>query len=183
MASTGPGTETTRASLLMQEAFAAIDTKDLDRLAAVWDDRTTDDFIALGTIVTGETALRAFFGELFAAFPDLQMTVEAVHDVDERTAIGQWRMVGDFTGGPFGGIEPTGRRVDVRGIDVMRFEDGKLRHNDVYYDGLSFARQIGLLPATDSKADHAMVAGFNALTRAKVALRERRHRRQEQGAS
>jgi ketosteroid isomerase-like protein len=178
MASTEPGTDTTRASKLMREAFTAIDTKDLDRLAAVWDDRTTDDFVALGTVVTGEVALRGFFAELFAAFPDLQMTVEAIHDVDEHTAVGQWRMVGDFTGGPFGGIEPTGRRVDVRGIDVMRFEGGKLRHNDVYYDGLSFARQIGLLPAADSRADHAMLAGFNALSRAKVAVRERRHRRE-----
>lgn len=177
MASTGTGTSTTRASTLMLEAFAAIETKDLDRLAAIWDHRSTDDFIALGTVVTGEVALRGFFAELFGAFPDLQMTVEAVHDVDEDTAVGQWRMVGDFTGGPFGGIEPTGRRVDVRGIDVMRFEDGKLRHNDVYYDGLSFARQIGLLPAADSRADHAMLAGFNALTRAKGKVRERLHRR------
>jgi steroid delta-isomerase-like uncharacterized protein len=177
MTSTESGTGTTRASQLMREAFEAIDARDLDRLASLWDDRSTDDFIALGTIVTGETALRGFFGELFAAVPDLQMTVEAIHDVDERTAVGQWRMEGHFTGGPFQGIEPTGRHVDLRGIDVMRFEDGKLRHNDVYYDGLSFARQIGLLPAADSRADRAMLVGFNALSRAKDAVRERRQRR------
>ena len=147
------------------------------RLAAVWDDRSTDDFIALGTIVTGREALRGFFGELFDAFPDLRMTVEDVHDVDEHTAVGQWRMAGTFTGGPFGGVEPTGRHVELRGIDVMRFEDGKLRHNDVYYDGLSFARQIGLLPAADSRGEKAMLAGFNALTRAKAKLRDRRQHR------
>lgn len=177
MASTESGTATTRASQLMREAFAALDAKDLDRLATIWDERSTDDFIALGTVVTGEVALRGFFGELFTAFPDLQMTVEDIHDVDERTAVGQWRMVGHFTGGPFGGIEPTGRRVELRGIDVMRFEGNKLRHNDVYYDGLSFARQIGLLPRADSGADRAMVAGFNALNRAKEKVRERRQRR------
>ena len=174
MTTTGPGTETTRASQLMRETFAAIAVKDLDRLAAVWDDRSTDDFIALGTIVTGKEALRGFFGELFTAFPDLQMTVEEVHDVDERTAVGQWRMEGTFTGGPFGGVEPTGRHVVLRGIDVMRFVDGTLRHNEVYYDGLSFARQIGLLPAAESRADRAMLAGLNALTRLKAKLRARR---------
>lgn len=177
MTSTDPGTGTTRASKLMREAFAAIDTKDLDRLADLWDDRSTDDFIALGTVVTGATALRGFFGELFDAFPDLRMTVEHIHDVDERTAVGQWRLEGDFTGAPFQGIEPTGRHVDVRGIDVMRFEGDKLRHNDVYYDGLSFARQIGLLPAADSRADRAMVAGFNLISRARDAVRERGQRR------
>lgn len=166
-----------RASQLMREAFAAIDDRDVDRLATVWDDESTDDFIALGAVVTGQTALRDFFAELFAAVPDLEMTVEAIHDVDERTAVGQWRMQGHFTGGSFQGIEPTGRHLDIRGIDVMRFENAKLRHNDVYYDGLSFARQIGLLPDADSRADRAMVAGFNALTRARDALRERRERR------
>lgn len=174
MATTEPGTGTTRASQLMRAAFDAIDAKDLDRLAAIWDERSTDDFIALGTIVSGRTALRAFFDELFTAFPDLRMTVEDIHDVDERTAVGQWRMEGHFTGGPYAGIEPTGRRVEARGIDVMRFEDGKLRHNDVYYDGLSFARQIGLLPAADSRADKAMLAGFNMLSRLKAKVRERR---------
>lgn len=176
MTSTESGTGTTRAAQLMREAFDAITAKDLDRLAALWDERSTDDFVALGTIVTGETALRGFFGELFDAMPDLHMTLESVHDVDEHIAVGQWRLEGDFTGGPFQGIEPTGRHVELRGIDVMRFEDGKLRHNDVYYDGLSFTRQIGLLPAAESRADRAMLTGFNALTRARRAVRERRHR-------
>lgn len=177
MASTEPGTGTVRASKLMREAFDAIAAKDLDRLATIWDDRSSDDFIALGTLVTGQVALRAFFRELFEAFPNLQMTVEEIHDVDERTAVGQWRLEGDFTGGPFQGIEPTGRHVVLRGVDVMRFEGAMLRHNDVYYDGLSFARQIGLLPAADSRADHAMLGALNALSRVRAAVRERRQRR------
>lgn len=41
------------------------------------------------------------------------------------------------------GIEVTGRAA-LRGIDVMRFEGGVLRHKDVYYDGLTFARQVRL---------------------------------------
>lgn len=165
-----------RASELMREAFQAIDARDLDRLAAVWDDQTTDVFLALGIEITGVAGLRAFFAELFAAVPDLRFTTEAIHDVDGTTAVGQWRIQGTFTGGPFQGIEPTGKPVDLRGVDVMRFEDGILRHNDVYYDGLTFARQVGLLPAADSAADRAMLAGFNALTKAKDAVREARRR-------
>lgn len=162
---------TRAASELMRASFDAIAAQDLERLAAVWDDRSTDVFLALGIEVTGVTELRAFFAELFTAVPDLQFTVEAIHDVDETTAVGQWRIQGTFSGGPFQGIEPTGRPVDLRGIDVMRFEGGVLRHNDVYYDGLTFARQVGLLPAADSAADRAMLAGFNALTKARDAVR------------
>lgn len=166
-------TATHRAADLMKEAFDAVAAKDLDRLADLWDHRSTDNVVALGLEVVGELELRAFFDELFTAFPDLRFTTEKIHDVDEHTAVGQWHLAGTFSGGPFQGIEPTDRHVEIRGIDVMQFEDGTLRHNDVYYDGLSFARQIGMLPAADSAGDRAMTAGFNALTRAKRVGRER----------
>ena len=42
--------------------------------------------------------------------------------------------------------------------------DGKLRQNTIYYDGLSFARQIGLLPTEGTIADKAIMSGFNAKT-------------------
>jgi hypothetical protein len=32
----------------------------------------------------------------------------------------QWHAAGAFTGGPVQGIAPTGRRVDIRGVDVMK---------------------------------------------------------------
>ena len=167
-------TETTStAAALMDRAFDAIAARDLDRLAEIWDERSTDVFVALDLTVTGEADLRLFFGELFAAVPDLEFTTEDVHAVSDDVAVGQWRMSGTFSGGPFQGIEPTGRRVVLRGIDVMRFENGVLRHNDVYYDGLAFARQVGLLPAADSAADRAMLSAFNAVTKARDAVRQR----------
>ena len=166
-------TTTRRPVDLMRRAFEAIAAKDLDELATVWDERSVDRFVALQKDVVGESDLREFFRELFAAVEDLRFDIEALHDVDDTTAVGQWRLTGRFSGGPFQGIDPTGRQVDLRGIDVMRFEDGILRHNDVYYDGLAFARQIGLLPAADSPVDRAMMSGFNALTRAKGLLARR----------
>ena len=167
------GTESTTAAKLMGQAFDAIAGRDLDRLAEVWDDRSTDVFVALGLTVTGEADLREFFAELFAAVPDLEFVTEDVHAVSDEVAVGQWRMSGTFTGGPFQGIEPTGKHVELRGIDVMRFEGETLRHNDVYYDGLSFARQIGMLPSAGSTGDRAITAAFNAATRAREAVRTR----------
>jgi hypothetical protein len=37
--------------------------------------------------------------------------------------------------------------------------------NVVYYDGATFARQIGMLPALNSAADRATLAAFNAAAR------------------
>jgi hypothetical protein len=82
-------------------------------------------------------------------------------------------MSGTFCGGAFQGIEPTGKHVKLRGIDVMRFGGHKLRHNDIYYDGLSFARQIGMLPAAHSAGDRAMTTAFNLAVKARKAVRDR----------
>lgn len=155
---------------LMNTSLSAIAAKDLDALSTTHHDEVVEDFIVLGAI-EGKSNVRVFFAELFGAAPDLEFTIERVMGVDETTAVGQWRMRGTFTGGPFQGIEPTGRVIDIRGVDVMEFEEGLLRNNTIYYDGLSFARQIGLLPPAGSKRDKAITASFNALTKVKSKVK------------
>ena len=46
--------------------------------------------------------------------------------------------------------------------------------NTAYYDGMEFAREIGLLPAQDSGAERAMKGAVNAVTKARRALAEGR---------
>jgi hypothetical protein len=82
---------------------------------------------------------------------------------------------GTLDGAPWQDIEPTGRKVTVRGVDVISLDrDGKVDQNTVYYDGAGFARQIGMLPRKRSIAVRAVLAAFNATTKAKRRLRNRR---------
>jgi steroid delta-isomerase-like uncharacterized protein len=152
--------------------FDSIPKRDLDIFSEYLHPDAVDEFIVLGE-VRGRDRVRAFFAELYAAFPSFEMEVERVV-ADERTAVVQWRAAGKFTGGPFQGIEPTGRHVDIRGVDVMEVEDGRLRHNTIYYDGASFARQIGMLPRRDSAADRGLMAAFNATTKLRSRIAARR---------
>lgn len=158
------------ASSLMRSAFEAVAAKDLDALQGAWHEDVEEDFVALEPI-RGKEAATAFFAEFFAAMPDMEFTVERVMSVDENTAIGEWSLRGTFNGGPFQGIEATGREIALRGVDVMEFEDELLRRNTIYYDGLRFARQVGLLPSEGSAADRAMLAAFNTLSKRKSRLR------------
>ena len=41
--------------------------------------------------------------------------------------------------------EPSGRRVEWDGMDVIPFENGKVKRKDVYSDSVSILRQVGLL--------------------------------------
>jgi steroid delta-isomerase-like uncharacterized protein len=153
----------------------AVSKRDLDGIVAAGAPGYVDDFVAIGEI-RGHDAVRAFFGELFTAFPDFTMTVDRIV-ADDAAAVVQWHAAGTFTGGPFQGIEPTGRRVEVRGVDVMEIADGLVQHNTIYYDGATFARQIGLLPGLGSRADQALLAAFNAKTTLSQRVRDWRQRR------
>ncbi len=143
-------------------AFDAVISKDPSGIVAVGAPGYVDDFVAIGEI-RGQEAIRAFFSELFAAFPDFEMAVDQIVADDTAAAV-QWHAAGTFTGGPFQGILPTGHRVTIRGVDVMRITDGLIQHNTIYYDGAAFACQIGMLPAQRSHADRVLVSAFNAKT-------------------
>jgi steroid delta-isomerase-like uncharacterized protein len=154
----------------MGDSFAAINARDLKTLRAYWHDDIVEDFVVLGP-TKGKHDVEAFFAELFAAVPDLEFTTERIMSIDATTAVGEWALRGTLSGGPFQGVEPNGSEVSLRGIDVMKFENGLLVHNTIYYDGLAFVRQIGMLPAAGSRTDRAMMASFNAMTKVKDRLR------------
>src|SRR5438045_6000715 len=45
------------------------------------------------------------------------------------------------------GIPPTGRRVEVPLVVIVRFRDGRLAHEHIYWDQASVLVQLGLLDA------------------------------------
>jgi steroid delta-isomerase-like uncharacterized protein len=150
--------------------FKAVSDRDPAAMAAHWDAEGIDELVPLSLVLRGPDAVRDFFTGLFGAIPDMEFRVQRV-TADAEGATVQWRAGGTFSGTPFQGIEPTGRTVDIRGCDCLEVDkEGKLTRNTAYYDGAGFARGIGMLPSQDSGADRAMVAGFNAFTKARRAV-------------
>lgn len=150
--------------------FAAVAARDLDAMGSFWHDEIVADLVPIG-VFRGAEALRGFFEELFTAVPDFDFAVRRTL-VDGDVASVEWRLGGSFSGGPFQGIEPTGRRIELRGVDCVETAAGKIIHNTAYYDGAAFARSIGMLPPRDSGTEQAMTAGFNALTKLRRTLKE-----------
>jgi steroid delta-isomerase-like uncharacterized protein len=152
--------------------FEAIAARDLDGMLEHWHEDGVIDLVPIG-ILRGHDEIRAFFAELFAALPDTEMTVKRVAANEHEVAI-EWRMSGTFTGGPFQGVEPNGRAIELRGVDVIEIADGKNVNNTAYYDGMAFARAVGLLPPADSGAERAIKGAVNAATRVKRAVADGR---------
>jgi steroid delta-isomerase-like uncharacterized protein len=152
--------------------FDAIAARDPKAIGEHWHDDGVDDIVPLG-IMRGRRQIEELFREMFAAAPDLETTVSRLVAGEKQAAV-EWRMRGTFDGAPFQGIEPTGKQLEMRGLDMLEVEDGKIRSITGYYDGAEYARQIGMLPPHDSGAERAMTSAFNAVTKLRRAVNERR---------
>jgi predicted ester cyclase len=74
-------------------------------------------------VVVGPAGPKRNVHNRLAGFPDVASVVEQVVIADESTVVLRVRWTGTHTG-PYLGVAPTGKRVDVRGITIWRFEGG-----------------------------------------------------------
>jgi steroid delta-isomerase-like uncharacterized protein len=151
--------------------FDAMARRDARAMAEHWRADGVMDIVPVG-IQRGRDEIQAFFGAIFAALPDAETTLTRVVAGDSSAAA-EWRLTGQFTGAPFQGIEPTGKPVEVRGLDLIELESGEIVSLTAYYDGASFARQVGMLPPEGSGGERAMMGAFNAVTKVRQAIAAR----------
>ncbi|GAC1436710.1 MAG: hypothetical protein NVSMB51_08720 [Solirubrobacteraceae bacterium] len=145
--------------------FEAIDRRDLEAAVAMWQDGGREN--VRGQIDTrAPDGVRAFLGGLFASVPDSRFEIVATTTEAPRCAV-QWRLTGTFAGPePFNGIEPTGARIALEGVDVLSVAAGGLiAENNAFSDSMSFARQVGMMPPQGSNAEQRVTSAFNAKTR------------------
>ena len=100
-------------------------------------------------IFEGRSAIHERLARELEAFPDVTHTV--VSFVEQGDAFAdEWTFVGMHTGAfllPDGTqLPPTGKRVEIRGMEIVRVRDGKIVLNTLYYDNLAVAAQLGLIP-------------------------------------
>jgi steroid delta-isomerase-like uncharacterized protein len=147
---------------VVEAYFEALARRDADAMAALWAP-DGQEHIAGQLDAIGPHGVREYFTELFAAFPDFDLTVRSTVADGDRTAV-HWTAVGTMAG-PLWGLSPTGARVSFEGIDVLQVRDGRIARNDAVVDGMSAARAIGLLPPAGSGAEQRLFSAFNAKTR------------------
>jgi steroid delta-isomerase-like uncharacterized protein len=150
---------------IAREIFETVlNQRDADALRPYWADDLIEE-LPTGTY-RGPDEMARYFAEVFAALPDFHVEPERIA-ADGETVFVKWRIGGTFNGAPWQGIEPTGDRIELHGIDCFTFHDGRIVHNAVAFDQMSFGRQIGMLPAQNSLGERTMRAAFNARTKLK----------------
>jgi predicted ester cyclase len=85
--------------------------------------------------------------ELYAAFPDFAADLDDLLTVASRgEVVLRWSGAGTHRG-RFLGVEPTGRRIAFRGIEILRFDGAWIVERWGEWDALELLAQLGAWPA------------------------------------
>jgi steroid delta-isomerase-like uncharacterized protein len=100
-------------------------------------------------IFKGKDAIRERLARDLVAIPDVHHTVRSFVEQGDSFA-DEWTFAGTHTG-PFAlpdGTEfpATGKRVEVKGMELCVVRDGKLIVDNLYYDNMAVLAQLGLIP-------------------------------------
>ncbi|MBK8498465.1 MAG: ester cyclase [Flavobacteriales bacterium] len=99
---------------------------------------------------TGIQALRDILAMYRTSMPDVHQEWLHASTHGDRTYI-HYRMTGTNTGA-YGDMPPTGMAVDVMGVDILRFQDGKAAEHWGYMEDMKMMTQLGLMPPPDAEA-------------------------------
>ena len=130
----------------------------IDRYNAAWNDHDVESIVSMhtddsvfenhttGDVNIGRDAIRGAVTGIFAVFPDLTFDARSQYIRDDLV-VQEWTARGTHQG-PMNRsgmtIEPTGRTVEYRGMDIIPIRDGLVARKDVYSDGVTLLRQLGL---------------------------------------
>lgn len=92
--------------------------------------------------VHSRAAYEAYLQEVRTGFPDFQLTEEEVVSSGD-VVMAEFTITGTHEG-EFQGLPPTGREVEIRGVETFRVADGNVVECHVYYDTRELADQLGL---------------------------------------
>ena len=130
----------------------------IERYNRAWNDHDLDAIMSMhapdmvfenhtaGESAQGEEA-RDHIGSIFETWPDIAFETMRLY-VRDGVVAQEWTASATHTNTMRRGdlvAEPSGKRVEWRGVDVIPFENGLVKRKDVYSDSVSILRQVGLL--------------------------------------
>jgi steroid delta-isomerase-like uncharacterized protein len=130
----------------------------IDRYNAAWNDHDVDAILEMhaddsifenhttGDLNVGKQAIENAIRGIFTVFPDLTFETRRQY-IRDGLVVQEWTARGTHLGKMSRAgleVEPTGKTVEYRGMDVIPLADGKVARKDVYSDGVTLLRQLGL---------------------------------------
>lgn len=117
---------------------------------ALFDEFTTPQSIDHAAVVgkeggVGPESFKEVITTMRTAMPDLHLTIEDEIAEGDKV-VHRWRMQGTNQG-PLMGMAPTGKKLTLTGITIVRIVNGKVMDRWAQIDELGLLRQLGIVPA------------------------------------
>ena len=113
-----------------------------------WTDVNEDNFDKNVTLVlqpenvVGVQGVKDYYKNYVTGFSDRSFTIVDLIGQGDKI-VKHWNFKGTHTGNFFG-IPPTGRKLDLSGVTLVKMKDGKIVQEHDIFDNLSFLKQLGL---------------------------------------
>ena len=113
----------------------------------------TDEILSAGFVdhdpvqgqAPGLEGYKQMVGAFRSAFPDLRVRNEDVIEVGNKVVV-RWTANGTHNG-QLMQIPPTGKKVSLKGIDILRIENDKIVERWGEFDALGMLSQLGVIPS------------------------------------
>jgi len=114
---------------------------------AVADEIIVPDFVDHDPVsgqIAGLQGYKEMVGAFRAAFPDLRVKNEDVIVAEDKVVV-RWTARGTHNG-QLMNIPPTGKQVALKGIDILRLDNGRIAERWGEFDALGMLSQLGAIP-------------------------------------
>lgn len=143
---------------------------DLDGVLSTFGDTAFYKDEPWSDVRAGRRAVRAYYGELLRAVPDLRIDVLQAHVSDDCVVL-EVRIKGTHLRS-WRGLPATGRRVDVPLCGIFEFDDNdRLAGETIYYDRATVLRQLGVFHEPQGLLGSALTACTHPITMLAIARR------------
>ena len=119
---------------------------DVDTIVVMHTEDSVFENHTTGDVHEGREAIARAITGIFTVFPDLSFETRRQY-LRQDLVVQEWTARGTHLGAMRRSaleVEPTGRTVEYRGMDVIPIRDGLVARKDVYSDGVTLLRQLGL---------------------------------------
>ena len=125
----------------------------IEQYVSIWN---SNDILSLPEVFSHESkywdamqegkAVELLSGSIAAthqAFPNVLFKIISLNAISKKQFFLEWLMIGTNTGDFFGN-PPTGKNIEIKGIDAIMLESAKIKEVRSYYDSSLFSLQLEL---------------------------------------
>lgn len=95
--------------------------------------------------IEGREALAEHVGAIMAAFPDFVLDVRSEATTADGALVFEWTFRGTQQA-DYGPLPGNGQEVSLDGLSILAMEDGLIREERVYWDGVALMAAAGMIP-------------------------------------